>query len=129
MKTTSYLLKYVNCIIEKEDYDNGCSGDTFHSWDIDINETIDSKEALIERMNQELCGAKFTEEDFNFENLFDGHNVQTDVIVSYKPDTDWEEFYYRTDAERKLWEEGKQDLYCAQFYFKVIPITILTKPL
>ena len=130
MKTTtnktSYLLKYVDCRIEKDDYNEGCSAEVFHSFSIPINTIFHSMESLIERMNEELFGAKYTESDFDLEQLYEYHNIQTDVMVSYKPNIDWQEFYYRTDEEMKQFEKGKQELYCASFYFIVIPIQILT---
>jgi hypothetical protein len=124
---TTYILKAVYCRIEKDDYENGCSTELFHSWEIPIHETFKSKKELIWRMNQELCGAEFEESDFDFDNLFDGNNIQTNVLVSYKPNIDWQEFYYRTEEELKSWKKGKTDLYNANFYFSVLPVKILTE--
>jgi len=122
---TSYLLKSVSCRIEKDYYNEGCSNETFHSFEIGINEIFASKEELIERMNQGLFGAEYKEDDFDFEQLLNGHNIQTDVLVTYKPNINWQEFYYRTDDELKKWKKGKMDMYNAQFYFSVLPIEVL----
>jgi len=123
---TSYLLQSVTCRIEKDDYNKGCSNETFHDFMIGINTIFHSKEELIQRMNEDLFGAEYKESDFDFEQLFDGHNVQTDVLVTFKPNVDWQEFYYRTDAELKKWKKGNMDMYNARFYFSVLPIQVLT---
>ena len=58
-------------------------------------------------------GTDYKEDDF----FVDEDTIQTDALVRFEKDSDWDEFSEPTKEDEELWKKGKKKLYNAHFIF------------
>ena len=116
----TYQIKGVEVLYHEDSYEQG-ELDHFHSYYLNSSEfpyetKFSNKKDLFKTLSEFVgYGTDYSENDFHVEE--DENQIETDVLVKYKKDSDWDEFSEPSEADKNLWKKGKMKLYNAHFTF------------